>query len=64
AIPHVRAAAAAFPDRRVAIDRQFLDRVVFFPAWAWVRPEAARTARVRNGTAMVTDGPLRNQRKC
>ena len=39
-------------------DQALMDRGVFIAAEALIGPEAARTVRVRNGTAMVTDGPF------
>ena len=42
----------------LAYDQALMDRGVFIAAEALVGRDAARTVRVRNGTALVTDGPF------
>lgn len=41
-----------------AYDQALIDRGVFIAAEALVGREAARTVRVRNGAALITDGPF------
>lgn len=48
---------AALGVRSQAYDRALMDRGVFIAAEALVGQEAARTVRVRNGQAVITDGP-------
>tara|TARA_R110002124_G_scaffold36451_20_gene117528 strand:+ start:637 stop:984 length:348 start_codon:yes stop_codon:yes gene_type:complete len=49
---------ADITERSMAYDRQLMDRGVFIAAEALVGPESARTVRVRDGEAIITDGPF------
>lgn len=49
---------AAIGERSMAYDRLLMDRGVFIAAEALVGREAARTVRVRQGVAAITDGPF------
>jgi len=44
--------------RSMAYDRHLMDRGIFIAAEALVGPESARTVRVRDGEAIITDGPF------
>tara|TARA_R110002020_G_scaffold14062_4_gene49952 strand:- start:2716 stop:3063 length:348 start_codon:yes stop_codon:yes gene_type:complete len=48
---------AALGRRSLDYDRSLMDRGVFIAAEALVGREAARTVRVRQGKATITDGP-------
>lgn len=49
---------ARMGEQSMAYDRALMDRGIFIAAEALVGRHAARTVRVRNGAALVTDGPF------